>query len=81
MYILWKYLAEFTSETEMLRKEKLRENKSFTFNPPHENRVHYETIWGKYGTARHATTDKTIRRKKDATLIPDNYGKATDTHS
>jgi hypothetical protein len=49
------------------------------FSP--ENLVHYETIWGKYGTARYATADKTIRRKKDATLMQDNYGKAADTHS
>jgi hypothetical protein len=39
------------------------------------------SLWGnleKYSTARHATGDKTIQRKKDAICLPDNYGKATD---
>ena len=37
--------------------------------------------FGKYGTARHATDDKTIQRKKDETCMPYEYDKAKDTHS
>jgi hypothetical protein len=67
----------------MLREENCRKKKTnilFAIFSP-KNLVHYETIWGKCGTARHATADKTIRRKKDATLMQYNYGKAADTHS
>ena len=35
----------------------------------------------KYGTARPATDDSIVRRRKDAIYMPDNMGKNTDTHS
>jgi hypothetical protein len=52
---------------------------SIAFSP--ENLTVYEIMRKKYCTARWATDDNIIRRRKDAFCMLDNYDKNTDTYS